>query len=200
VPGYLGAPGTFLRGRLTTPKVASRWMTTPLLAQALSLRFNHEEFCDGHKARRKTPSLPIFADSSSLLEGRVVLGSAREAAFWPPGRSPARFRRPCGRAQVRQKRRNHAMDPDRCQASGVVVTLPGQPPIRHVRSRQPELGESGHHQPRPAVGLLGMPDPRRGPSQSLFEEAEGVLQVEAPDVGAPQQAQVRHLPFGTMPP
>ena len=85
----------------------------------LSLRFNHEEFCDGHKARRKTPSLPIFADSSSLLEGRVVLGSAREAAFWPPGRSPARFRRPRGRAELRQKRRNHAMDPDRCQATGV---------------------------------------------------------------------------------
>jgi hypothetical protein len=48
------------------------------------------------------------------------------------------------------------VDPDRCQATGVVATLPGQPPIRHVRSRQPKLGESGHHQPRPPVGLLGV--------------------------------------------
>ncbi len=34
-----------------------------LLAQALNLRFKHEEFCDEHKAHRKTPSLFIFVDS-----------------------------------------------------------------------------------------------------------------------------------------
>jgi hypothetical protein len=32
------------------------------------------------------------------------------------------------------------MGPDQCQATGVVVTLPGQPPTRHVRSRQPRPG------------------------------------------------------------
>ena len=69
-----------------------------------------------------------------------------------------------------------------------------------MRSRQPKLGESGHNHPRLLVGLLGVPDPRSGPSQSLFEEAEGMLQVQAPDVGTLQQAQVRLLPIGTMPP
>lgn len=33
----------------------------------LSLRFNHQEFCDGHKARRKTPSLTLFAGSQAAF-------------------------------------------------------------------------------------------------------------------------------------
>lgn len=36
---------------------------------------------------------------------------------------------------MRQKRRNDTVDPDRCQAAGVVVTFPRQPQIRHVRLR-----------------------------------------------------------------
>ena len=92
----------------------------------LSLRFNREEFCDGHKARQKTPSLPIFfADSSDLLEGQVAFGPPREAPFWPSGRSSAGFRRLRGCAELRQKRRNDAVDPDRCQAARVVAALPG---------------------------------------------------------------------------
>ena len=74
-----------------------------------------------------TPSLTIFADSSGLLEGRVAFGSARTAAFWPSGRPPAGFRRLRGHAEFRQKRRNDAVDPDRCQAAGIVAPLPRQP-------------------------------------------------------------------------
>jgi hypothetical protein len=79
------------------------------------------------------------------------------------------------------------------------MMFPGQPQVRYVRPHQPQLGESGH-QPRPPVGLLGAPYPRCAPSQSLFEKAEGMLQVEAPDVGPPDEFQVRYLPFGTRPP
>src|SRR5215208_6068462 len=82
------------------------------------------------------------------------------------------------------------MDPHRCKATGVVMTFPGQPQVRYVPSCQPELGESSHHQPRPPVSLLGVPYPRCGPSQSLFEKAEGMLQVEAPDVRAPEQIEI----------
>jgi hypothetical protein len=85
-----------------------------LTKHALSLRFNHEEFCDGYKARRKTLSVPVFADSSGLLEGRVAFGSPREPAFRPSGRSTAGFRRLRRRTEVRQKRRNDAVDPHRC--------------------------------------------------------------------------------------
>src|SRR5215218_2912466 len=144
-----------------------------LLAQALSLRFNHREFCGELYGCHKTPSLPIFVGSSSLLEGRVTFGSAREATFWPSGRSSAGFRRLRGRAEFHQKRRNNAVYSNRCQAAGAVAPLPRQPPIRNTRPRHPELGESCHHQPRPAVRLLGMTHPRRCPSQGLFEKAEG---------------------------
>ncbi len=83
------------------------------------------------------------------------------------------------------------MDTHWCQATGVVMTFPGQPQVRNASARQPELGESGQNQPRPPVGLLGVPYRRCGPSQSLFEKAEGMLQVEAPEVGAPDELQVR---------
>src|ERR687897_902072 len=86
----------------------------------LSLRFNHEEFCDGHKAHRKTLAFAVSVGSGALLERRVALGSARTAAFWPSGRPPAGFRRLRGHAEFRQKRRNDAVDPDRCQAAVIV--------------------------------------------------------------------------------
>ena len=41
--------------------------THSLLAQALSLRFNHEEFCDGLYVRRKTLSLAIFVGSQAAF-------------------------------------------------------------------------------------------------------------------------------------
>jgi hypothetical protein len=33
----------------------------------LSLRFNREEFCDGHKAHRKTPPLTIFVGAQAAF-------------------------------------------------------------------------------------------------------------------------------------
>jgi len=155
------------------------------------LRFNQEQFCDGDKAYRKTLWIAVPVSSGALFEGRVASGSAGEPAFGSSGRSSAGFRWLGGRAQMHQKRRNGAVDPDRRQATGVVAALPGQPQVRNARSGQPELGESGQNQPRPAVGLLGAAHPRRRPSERLLEEAEGVLQVEAPDVGAPDEVQIR---------
>jgi hypothetical protein len=66
----------------------------------------------------------LFADSGTLFERRVALGSARESSFGPLRGPAAGFRRLGGRAQVRQKPRNYAMDSDRRQAAGVLATLP----------------------------------------------------------------------------
>ena len=62
-----------------------------------------------------------LADSGGLFEGRVAFGPARKAPFGPSGRSAAGFRRLRWRAQSRQKRRNRPVNPNRCQAAGVVV-------------------------------------------------------------------------------
>ena len=45
-----------------------------------------------------------------------------------------------------------------------------------------------------------MTNPRGGPPHTLLEEAQGVLQVEAPHVGAPQEIEVRRCPLWPMPP
>ena len=163
----------------------------------LSLCFNHEEFCDGDRAHRKKCAFAVFPGSSGLFEGRVALGPPRTASFGPPGRSPAGFRWFRWHPQRRQNRQNPAMDPQRRQPTGGVAPLPRQPSVGHARACQPKLRVSGNHQPRPAVGLLGMSHPRGGPSHTLLEEAKRVLQVEAPRVGPPQEAEVRRGPLGT---
>jgi hypothetical protein len=84
-------------------------------------------------------TITVFVGLGATLEGRVALGPAGEPAFGSPGRPPAGFWRLRGRTELGQKRRNYAMDAHRCQASGVVVAFPGQPQVRHVRSRQPKL-------------------------------------------------------------
>src|SRR5215211_5698512 len=152
--------------------------TLRLLAEALSLRFNHEGFCDVLYLHRKTLAVTVFVGSGALLEGWVALGLAGEPTFGPPRRPTAGFRRLGGRAQVRQKRRNGAMDPDRRKTPCIVAALPRQPQVRNARARQPELGESYHNQPRPPVGLLGVAYPRRRPSHALLEKAKGVFQIE----------------------
>src|SRR5215204_286616 len=166
----------------------------------LSLRFNHEGFCDVLYLHRKTLAVTVFVGSGALLEGRVALGLAGEPAFGPPRRPTAGFRRLGGRAQVRQKRRNGAMDPDRRKTPRIVAALPRQPQVRNARARQPELGESYHNQPRPPVGLLGVAYPRRRPSHALLEKAKGVFQIETPHIRAPDEVQVRPRPFRSVPP
>jgi len=77
------------------------------------------------KSIAKPLAFALFADSGSPFDRRVSFGSPREATFWPAGRSAAGFRRLGRRADVRQKRRNYAVDSNRCQAAGVVAALPG---------------------------------------------------------------------------
>ncbi len=72
--------------------------------------------------------------SGALLDGWVALRPPREAAFGSSGRSSAGFRWLGWRAQMHQKRRNGAVDPDRRQATGIVAALPGQPQVRNARS------------------------------------------------------------------
>src|SRR5215210_4708062 len=112
----------------------------PLFRWSLSLRFNHEGFCDGDKAHHKTLAIAVFTGSGALLEGRVALGPPGEPAFGPPpGRSPAGFRRFGRRAEVHQKRRNRPVDSHGRKATRVVATLPRQPKVRDTGARQPEL-------------------------------------------------------------
>jgi hypothetical protein len=139
-------------------------------------------------------------DSGALLDRRVASGPTREASLGPSGRPAAGFRRFRGRVQVSQKCRKGAVNPNRRQPSGVVAPLPGQSAVGDMRPRQSELGERGQNQPRPPVGLFGVAHAEGVPSERLLEEAEGMLQIEAPDVGAPEEAEIRRGSFGADPP
>src|SRR5829696_10432090 len=136
--------------RTTPPGISQN--RRPFLACVLTMR----GFAMCFISIAKPHAVTVFVGSGALLEGRVALGLAGEPAFGPPRRPTAGFRRLGGRAQVRQKRRNGAMDPDRRKTPRIVAALPRQPQVRNARARQPELGESYHNQPRPPVGLLGV--------------------------------------------
>src|SRR5215208_6266455 len=148
----------------------------------------------------KPLAFALFTVSGSLLDRRVAFRSAREAAFGPSRRPTAGFRRLRWRAHLHQKRRNYPVDPHGRQASRIVAALPRQPQVRNTSACQSQLGEGGYHQPCPPIRLLGVAHPRRRPSHALLQEAEGVLQIEAPDVSAPEQIEVRRHPLRAVPP
>ena len=145
-------------------------------------------------------AITVFVGSGTTLESRVALGPAGEPAFGSPGRPTTGFRRLRWRAHLHQKRRNYPVDPHGRKATRIVAALPRQPQVRNTSARQSQLGEGGHHQPRPPIRLLGVAHPRRSPSHALLEEAEGVLQIEAPDVSAPDEIEVRRHPLRAVPP
>src|SRR5919107_3137252 len=148
----------------------------------------------------KPPAFVLFAYSGSPFDRRIAFRSAREAAFGSAGRPAAGFRWLRGRTHLPQKRRNRPVNPYGRQPTPVVAALPRKPQVRNARARQPELGESGHDQPRPPIRLLGVANPRRRPSHALLEEAQGVLQIETPDIRAPEEIQVRPRPLRPVPP
>jgi hypothetical protein len=92
------------------------------------------------------------------------------------------------------------VEPDRYQPTCIVAALTGWPQVLNERARQPQLGESGHHQPRSPIRLLGVTHPEGGPAQGLLLEAKGVLQVEAPDVRAPEEIPIWRQPLRGMSP
>src|SRR5690349_16370397 len=68
--------------------------------------------------------------------------------------------------------------------------LPGQVDVTDQLARQPQLPAGGRDQPGPAIGCCRVTRSNRGPTEGLFEEAEGVLDGKAPQVPAPEHTQV----------
>src|SRR5215210_7820981 len=87
------------------------------------------------KLTAKPLAFVLFADSGSLFCRRVAFRSATEAAFGPPRRPTAGFRRLRWRAQLHQKRRNHPVDPQRLQPTRIVTALPRQAQVRNTGAR-----------------------------------------------------------------
>ena len=125
---------------------------------------------------------------------------ARFGTFGPTWRAAAGFWSGCRRAEGDQQQRKRPTDPTWREAAWRLGRLPGQPKILDDGPGKAEMGVSQQHQPGPAVRLLGVPHPWRGPVQHLFEEPECVLQIEPPDVRTPEDGQVWDLVGGSVPP
>ena len=68
--------------------------------------------------------------------------------------------------------------------------FPWEAMVLDEASSESELGVRGDDEPCPTVGLFGCADRWCGPAKGALGEAEGVLDVEASEVGAPAQIEV----------
>ena len=69
--------------------------------------------------------------------------------------------------------------------------LPAKLPVRNDAPGETQLGAGQEHEASPSIRLLGVPNPRHAPPESLLEEADGMLQVEPSDIGPPQEVEFR---------
>src|SRR5450755_3459607 len=69
-------------------------------------------------------------------------------------------------------------------------SFPGAAQVSGERPGEPQLGMAADDQPGPPVSSLGVADLRDGPPEDLFEQAEGVLQVEPAQEPLPQTVRV----------
>src|SRR5215212_11296780 len=132
----------------------------------------------------------MLSCSSALFQGRIAPGGPRPAAFGPPGGAAAGFWWARRRTQSQQQGGKGAADTIRRETFRPLPAFPRQPLIGNTRPGQAQLGVRRDEQRGPAIGLFGMTYPRQHPVQGLLTEAEGMLQIEAADVRAPQHAQV----------
>jgi hypothetical protein len=131
-----------------------------------------------------------------------IAGRATRALAFGTSRGPsAGFWRASQDWQSWYEPRQPALDARRRELARWLGTVPGQSLVNHPRPRQTHLGVSQHHEPGPAVGVRGVAHAWEGPIERLLEEAEGVLQIEAPHEGTPRPIQVGDLNIGwAMPP
>jgi hypothetical protein len=72
----------------------------------------------------------------------------------------------------------------------VKAAFPGEAQVGDEWTSKAELGIGEHYEPGPAVGLFRETHARRRPIERLLEKANGMLEVEAAHVGAPDQGEV----------
>ena len=103
--------------------------------------------------------------SGGFLERWEARGGSGAATFRPSGRASAGFGRLGECPERDQKLRKGLAHPAGCQrpAVGALRPLPAQVDVGNGPAGQAQLGVGEQDQPGPAVGLLGVADPRGGP-------------------------------------
>src|SRR3954447_16910918 len=99
-------------------------------------------------------------------------------SLWASGTGSGGFRSVGGQGDVWAEVSKPAADPGRCQPTRPDRFLPGSAQVGGERAGETQLGVGGDDQPRPPVGCLRSADLRDGPAQGLFEQPEGVFEIE----------------------
>ena len=81
-------------------------------------------------------------------------------------------------------------DASRGELGGVAGAFPRHAHVVYQASGQAQLGVGGDDEPSPAICLLGHLQRGSGPAEGVLDEAVGVLEVEAVEVGGQAQLQV----------
>src|SRR3954451_3910273 len=106
-------------------------------------------------------------------------GASVAAAGWASWAGVGGWRRAARKGDLRAEAAKPAPDPGRGEPVGWQGWIPGPTQIVGVAASESELGVCGDDQPGPAVPGSRVTDLRCGPAEGLFEQPEGVFQVEA---------------------
>jgi len=122
----------------------------------------------------------------------VVAGCAMSilAAGWASGAGPGGFWRLCGVAGLRSEVAKSAADAGGAESfgsGGIGGSFPGAAQVAGEAAGEPELGVRGEDEPGPGVRGVRVTQAGPGPAEGLFEQPEGVLEVEAAQVCLPEQ-------------
>src|ERR1035437_1075266 len=128
--------------------------------------------------------------SGGFLDCWVTGSGWSSGVFWAPGSGSVGFRRTGWCAQGWAESLKPSADARGCELGGVAESFPGQALVVDEPAGQAQLGVGGDDQPGPAVGLVGGLQRWCGPAEGAFDEAEGVLDVEAAQVGTPAEVEV----------
>ena len=130
----------------------------------------------------------VFSGCVHVVAG---CGTSVLSPQWPSGAGTGGFRRAGRAGGLWADVQEVAADADGSERVRGAGLFPGTAPVSGEWAGEAELGVGGEDQPGPAVGGFRRADLRGGPAEGLFEQAEGVLDVEAPQVCLPETVGVR---------
>mgnify|MGYP001826870116 CR=1 FL=1 len=126
----------------------------------------------------------------------MALSGAGAGAFGASGACSGGFWWVGGCAEVCAKSSKPSADADGGQSVGCEWSFPWEAEVLDEAAGEAELGEHGDDEGSPAVGLFWGAERWCGPAEGVLGEAEGVLDVEPAEVGAPASVEVGFVVSG----
>src|SRR5580693_2718479 len=135
--------------------------------------------------------LTAYVTSGGFLDDGIPGRGGAGSSFGPSGACLGGFWRVGWRAGQRDQAMKIPAYPAGCEFPALAAAFPALPVVFGNRPGQPQLGDRGDDEPGPARYLSRVAERGLVPAQGGLGEPERVFDVEAVQVGAPDQVQVR---------